>query len=214
MNTRKKTSTMDNPEFFALPPHSANHPTVIPLVPATTAVTEVTVSHGTIESVPSVVPVSQSPTPQPTTSSHVFDATPSTAVTSAEGMQTLSPSLLQRGKASVNSVRNGSVVGRDRGSSVRSSYSRASRIPNSSRIGKSDGAGSSEETIIQARAEQARSLAEAKVKAKGAQAEQQYIREIKEKQLEIKRSGIELQLEGRRIEAEREAEAKKEKLCY
>ena len=113
---------------------------------------------------------------------------------------------MQKGDTQRNLVADGSVVGRKQGSGARSSYSRSSRIPHSSRRGISDGAGSSEETIIQARGEQARALAEAKVKAQAAQAEQQHIREVQEKQLAIKRRGIDLQLEGRRKEDETRAE--------
>ena len=113
---------------------------------------------------------------------------------------------MQKGDTQRNLVADGSVVGRKLGSGARSSYSRSLRIPHSSRRGISDGAGSSEETIIQARGEQARALAEAKVKAQAAQAEQQHIREVQEKQLAIKRRGIELQLEGRRKEAQRDVE--------
>jgi len=92
----------------------------------------------------------------------------------------------------------GSVVNKNRSSSSRSTYARSSRYSHSSRRGNSDGAGNSEETIILARGEQARALAEAKVKAQAAEAEQQHLREVQEKQLAIKRRGIELQLEGRR----------------
>jgi hypothetical protein len=95
------------------------------------------------------------------------------------------------------------VVGRNRGSSARSSYSRASRIPNSSRGGRSDGAGSSEETIVQARAEQAKSLAEVKVKARAARERQQFLKEFQEKQLAIKKREKEFDSEQGKKEAER-----------
>ena len=196
---------MDNPEFHSLPPHSSHPPPVIP--PATVAETESIPSSSTVNQVPSVVSGSQSPTPQPiTSSSSLLDTASSPVVTSAEGVQTPFPPLLERGNTSANSVMNGSVGGRNKGSSARSCYSKASRRPPSSRKGRSDGAGGSEETIILARGEQARALAEARVKAQAAQAEQQHIREVQEKQLAIKRRGIELQLEGRRKESETKAE--------
>jgi hypothetical protein len=62
--------------------------------------------------------------------------------------------------------------------------------------------GNPEETIVLARGEQARALAEAKVKAQAAEAEQQHVREVQDKQFAIKRRGIEFQLEGKRKEAQ------------
>jgi hypothetical protein len=176
-------------------------------------VTEVTGSLGTINLVPSSMPTSQSSPTQPTTSSPYVVPNPvsSPAVTNIESDQTPSPTLMQKGDTQRNLVAYGSMVGRKQGSSAHSSYSRSLRIPHSSRRGISDGAGSSEETIIQARGEQARALAEAKFIAQAAQAEQQHIREVQEKQLAIKRRGIELQLEGRRKEAERGVEREAEK---
>ena len=130
---------MDNPEFLSLPLQSAHPSTVVP-PPETIAVTEVTSSPGTMNQVPSFVPTSQGPPTQPiTSSSPMLDAASSTAVTSVESMQTQSPSLLEKGIILENSVRNGSVVGRNKGSSAHSGYSRSSRIPLSSRRGRSDG---------------------------------------------------------------------------
>jgi hypothetical protein len=203
---------MDNPEDFpSLPLRSACPPTVVPS-PENIAVTKATGSLGTMNQVPSSMPSSQSSPTQPTTSSPsvVLNPVSSPAVTNIESDQTPSPLLLQKRDTQRNLVADGSVVGRKQGLSARSSYSRSSKIPHSSRRGISEGAGSSEETIIQARGEQARALAEGKVKAQAAQAEQQHIKEVQEKQLAIKRRGIELQLEGRRKEAKRGVEREAE----
>ena len=211
MNTRSKTSNMDNPEFLIIPPPSSRPPTVVPPPPTSIAVTEFTLSPGTMDQAPNVVSSSQFHIPQPTTSSPslVLDIASSTAVTSAESLHPSNPSQLQRGNIPVNLVMDGSVVNRNKGSSSRSTYCRSTRYSQASRRGRSDGAGNSEDTIIQVRSEQARAGAEAKAKARAAQEEQQHIQEVQEKQLAIKKRGIELQLEGRRKEAEREAEEAK-----
>jgi hypothetical protein len=106
----------------------------------------------------------------------------------------------------VNSVMDESVANKNRGPSSCSTYHRSSRYAQSTRRGRSDGAGGSENTIISARAEQTKALAEAGVKAQAAQERQQYLKEVQEKQLAIKRRGIDLQLEGRRKKDETRAE--------
>ena len=174
MNTRRKTSNMDNPEFHSLPLHSSNPSTVIPPPQETNPVTEFTLTPDTMDQSQSVLSSSQIHLLQPTTSSpsQVLDTASSPAVTSAESLQNPNPLQLQRGNTPVNLVMDGSVVNKNRGSSSRSTYARSSRYSHSSRRGNSDGAGNSEETIILARGEQARALAEAKVKAQAAEAEQ------------------------------------------
>jgi hypothetical protein len=152
---------MDNPEFHSLPLHSSHPSTVTPPPKETTPVTEFTLTHDTLDQSPSVLSSSQIHIPQPTTSSpsQVLDTASSPAVTSAESSQTPNPSQLQRGNTPVNSVMDGSVVNKNRGSSSRTTYSRSSRFSHTSRRGRSDGAGNSEDTIIQVRSEQARTKA-------------------------------------------------------
>jgi hypothetical protein len=82
--------------------------------------------------------------------------------------------------------------------SRRTTYSRSSRFSHTSRRGRSDGAGNSEDTIIQIRSEQARAKAEAKAKAKAAEVEQNHIREVQEQRLLIKRKEMELDIEQKR----------------
>jgi hypothetical protein len=105
----------------------------------------------------------------------------------------------------MNIVTDGSVANQHRGSSSRSTYCRSSKYSHSGRRGRSDGAGDSEDTIVQVRSEQARAGAEPKAKAKAAEAEQQHIREVQEQQLVIKRREVELQLVRKRKEAEADA---------
>jgi hypothetical protein len=183
---------MDNPEFHSLPLHSSQPSTMIPPPQETTPVTEFTLTPDTMDQSPSVLSSSQIYILQPTTSSpsQVFETISSLAVTSAESLQTSNPSQLQRGSTPVNSVINGSVVNKNRGSSSRTTYSRSSRFSHTSRRGRSDGAGNSEDTIIQVRSEQARAKAEAKAKAKAAEAEQNHFQKVQVQQLLIKRRNM------------------------
>ena len=91
---------MDNPEFHSLPLHSSNPSTVIPPPAETNPVTEFTLTPDTMDQSQSVLSSSQIHLLQPTTSSpsQTLDTTSSPAVTSAESLQTSSPSQLQRGK--------------------------------------------------------------------------------------------------------------------
>jgi hypothetical protein len=215
MNTRSKTQSlnMDKPEDFPpIPPRSVCPPTVIPRPPVTIAVNEFTLSPGNMDQATRITSSSQIHPLQPTASSSSFilDQASSPVVTSTKSLQTTYASQSQRGNIPVNSFRDGSEVYKNRGSSSCSTYSRSSRYSHPSKRGRSDGAGNSEDTIIQVRSEQAQAKAETKAKAKAAQAEQQHIQEVQEQQLSIKKREIELQLEIKRKESEREAERETE----
>ena len=198
MNTRSKTKDLDlaNPvEFPSLPPRSRNPLTVLPPMTTTPPVAEFTLLPAMMDQASNVTASGNNPTLQPTTSSLTMFPEPVSGpeVTSIRNVRTPDPKVSERGGTSSSSVINGSVGDRIGGSKSHSSYHGSSRYSSFSRRGgKSDGAGSSQETMIQAKAAEASAKAEANARAKAAQAKQQCIREFQEKQLEIKRKEMEL----------------------
>jgi hypothetical protein len=169
---------MEDPkEFPSLNQHSAHSLTVLPQSSLTIPVTEFTAPQETMDEASIIMDSSQSPILQPNTSLSTGPIS-GLVVTSNGDVQTLGPSILERGNIPANLFLDGLASIRNRGSHARSVCSRSSRYSHSSRRGRSDGAGNSANTIIQVRTKQARAQAEAKVKAKAAQERQQYLKEF------------------------------------